>query len=166
MKKLLVILPLFLLICFTFSCQQGEEVAEEVGVKALTDEDMAAIEALGPAIDELGLAGDWDAFFEMFTEDMLMMPPNMPAIKGRAAYKAWVTSMGFTMTESSYKFQEIAGYGDIAYAVATYTETFSLEGVEEPIYDEGKILTILHKQPDGSWLFSKWMWASDLPLTE
>ena len=30
MKKLLLILPLVILLCFTFSCQQGEEVAEEV----------------------------------------------------------------------------------------------------------------------------------------
>lgn len=30
MKKLLLILPLVFLFCFTFSCQQGEEVAEEV----------------------------------------------------------------------------------------------------------------------------------------
>jgi ketosteroid isomerase-like protein len=30
MKKLLMVLPLVLLICFTFSCQKAEEVAEEL----------------------------------------------------------------------------------------------------------------------------------------
>jgi hypothetical protein len=30
MKKLFMVLPLVFLLCFTFSCQQGEEVAEEV----------------------------------------------------------------------------------------------------------------------------------------
>jgi creatinine amidohydrolase/Fe(II)-dependent formamide hydrolase-like protein len=31
MKKLLTIIPLVILLCFTFSCQQGDEVAEEAG---------------------------------------------------------------------------------------------------------------------------------------
>ncbi len=170
MKKLLLIVPLVFLLCFAFGCQKAEEVAEEtvadVTVAPLTDEDVATIKALGPAIDELGLAGNWDAFVEIFAEDLIMMPVNSPAIKGRSTYLEWIKSMGVTMTESNFEFNEIDGYGDIAYAIATYTETFTLEGVEEPIYDEGKILTVLRKQPDGSWLFARWMWASDLPLPE
>jgi hypothetical protein len=67
---------------------------------------------------------------------------------------------------TTYWFHEIVGYGDMAYAVAAYTETFSIAGVEEPIYDEGKILAILREQTDGSWLFTRWMWASDLPIPE
>ncbi len=43
MKKLLMIIPLVILLCFTFGCQQGEEMTKEVGVKALSDEDVAAI---------------------------------------------------------------------------------------------------------------------------
>ena len=166
MKKLLLILPLVLLLCFSFSCQKAEEVAEKPGVKPLADEDVAAIKALGPAINEMGIAGDWDAFTKLFAEDLVMMPPNMPAIEGRSAYMNFLLSMNIKMTESNYEFQEIFGYGDLAYATATYTETFSLGDSEEPIYDEGKILTILRKQPDGSWLFSRWMWASNLPLAE
>jgi len=42
MKKLLMILPLVFLLCFTFGCQQGEEVAEEAMVAALTEEDVEA----------------------------------------------------------------------------------------------------------------------------
>ncbi len=29
MKKLLLVIPLVVLLCFTFGCQQGKEVAEE-----------------------------------------------------------------------------------------------------------------------------------------
>jgi len=166
MKKLALILPLLILLIFSFGCEQGEEAAEEAGVKALTDEDVAAIKALGPAIDEIGLAGDWDKFVQMFAEDVVMMPPNNPAVKGRATYLAWIQSMGVKMTDSEFTFHEIAGYGDIAYATATYTEAFTIAGIDEPIADEGKILTILRKQPDGSWLFALWMWNSNLPLTQ
>ena len=63
MKKSLIqfitIIPLALLLCLTFSCQkQGEEVAEEAVAKvaALSDEDVAAIKSIGPALDEADLA--------------------------------------------------------------------------------------------------------------
>ncbi len=67
--KRFIIIPLVILLCFTFSCQHGEEVAEEPGVKPLSDEDVAAIKALGPALDEAALAGDWDAVVALLTED-------------------------------------------------------------------------------------------------
>ncbi len=167
MKRLFYIIPMVFLLCFAFGCQkQAEEVAEEPRVEPLSDEDVAAIKALGPAIDEMGIAGDWDAFTKLFAENLIMMVPNMPAIKGNSAYRDFLISMNVKMTKSNYEIQEIFGYGDLAYATATYTETFSLGDSEESIYDEGKILTILRKQPDGSWLFSRWMWASNLPLPE
>jgi ketosteroid isomerase-like protein len=160
MKKLLGIISLVIVLCFTYGCCQDESP----GVMALSDEDIATIKAYGPAINEAMLAGDWQAFFENLSDDFVMLPPNNPAIKGRAAFEEWFTSMVVDFTECNYQFDLVEGYGDLAYATATYTETFSLAGVENPVYDEGKILMILRKQPDGSWLFSTWMWASDLPL--
>ena len=35
----------------------------------LTEEDIAAIKSVGPALDEAALAGDWDAFLDLFAED-------------------------------------------------------------------------------------------------
>ena len=74
--------------------------------------------------------------------------------------------MAPTITEMNLEFNAVEGCGDIAYAYLTYKETYSFEGEDEPIEDEGKALTVLHKQPDGSWLFAYWMWNSDLPLPE
>ena len=166
MNKLFMILPLVLVLCFTFGCQQGEEVAEEVGVKALSDADVAAIKALGPAIDEAALAGDWNALVALFTEDALLMGPNAPISQGRSSLLEMIESLGLTIAEHKIEFVGVDGYGDIAYARGTYAEKFSVQGVEEPITDEGKLLTILKKQPDGSWLFAIWMTNSDLPIVE
>ena len=45
MKKLLLVIPLVFLLCFTFSCQQGGEVAEEaLGTQALTDAQIMEID--------------------------------------------------------------------------------------------------------------------------
>ena len=166
MKKLFMVLPLVFLLCFTFGCQQAEERAEEPGLKALSDEDVAAIKAIGPALDKAVLAGDWDAIDTLFTEDVVMMGPNSPIIHGRTTLLEVIKSSGMTVTEHVVEIIDVDGYEDIAYGRATWKETFSIEGVAEPVREEGKILGIFRKQADGSWLIAVWMWSSDLPLPE
>ncbi|MEE9230166.1 MAG: DUF4440 domain-containing protein [Acidobacteriota bacterium] len=133
---------------------------------SLSEEDMAAIKSIGPAVDQAALVGDWGAVVAVMTEDGLWMPPNSPAIQGRATMKAWLESLDITMTERKIELLEIDGHGDIAYARGTYAETFTVGGVPEPIENVGKNLSILRKQPDGSWLIAVWIWNSDLPPPE
>ena len=132
----------------------------------LSDEDVAAIKALGTALDKAALAGDWKTLVELFTEDVVMMGPNSPIIQGRSALMEMLESSAMTVTEHVVEIVEVDGYGDIAYGRAKWKETFSVDGMAEPIKEEGKILGIFRKQPDGSWLISVWMWNSDLPLPE
>jgi hypothetical protein len=127
MKKLLLILPMVLLLCLTFSCQQAEEVADEPGVKALTAEDVAAIKALGPAIDEAALAGDWNALVALFTEDAWLMSPNAPINQGRSSLLGMIESLGLTVEEHKIELVGVNGYGDIAYARGTYAEKYSVQ---------------------------------------
>jgi ketosteroid isomerase-like protein len=167
MKKLLIIIPLVFLLCFTFGCQQGEEAAEEVGVKALSDEDIAAIKAIGPALDKASLAMDIDAIAELYTVDTLLMNPNEPIIQGRVGvaeyYKAFETA---TMKEHKHELLEVDGYGDIAYARGAYKVVYVMEGIDEPVEDKGKTLLILRKQSNSSWLIALFSWSSDLPISE
>ena len=165
MKKLLMIMPLVVLLCFSFSCQQGEEVAEEVGVKALSDADVAAIKALAVEFDETALVLDRNKLVAFFTDDGLLMPQNMPNIQGHAALMEILESYD-EVTEHIINFEEIEGYGDIAYVRGSWAEEFKLKGIEEPIKDKGKLLGILRKQDDGSWRIAVWMWSSELPLAE
>ncbi len=167
MKKLLLVIPLVILLCFSFGCQQGEEVAEEVGVKALSDEDIAAIKAIGPALDKASLAMDIDAIAELYTVDTLLMNQNEPIIQGRAGvveyYKAFET---VTMKEHKHELLEVDGYGDIAYARGAYKVVYVMEGIDEPVEDKGKTLLILRKQSNSSWLIALFSWSSDLPISE
>jgi ketosteroid isomerase-like protein len=168
MKKLFMVLPLVFLLCFTFSCQKPvEEVAEEIGVSPLSDEDVATIKAMGPALDKANLAGDFDAVVEMMTEDILLMNPNEQIIEGRDEALKWFNAFKpATFTEHKHELLEVDGYGDIAFARGAYKNAFIFEGIDEPIKGEGKTLLILRKQTDGSWLISKFCWSSDLPLPE
>ncbi|MBW7996996.1 MAG: DUF4440 domain-containing protein [Candidatus Glassbacteria bacterium] len=149
---------LFATVIFGTTCQQP--VRE---ISPISAEDVAKIKALGPAYDQVSLAGNWDAYNEMFTEDVCIMMPAMPEIRGRTTFKNWIESIGITVTEHKLEFLEIDGYGDLAYARGIYTEAYTIEGVAEPITDAGKTLCILRKQPDGSWRFAYVCTNSSLP---
>ncbi len=163
MKKLLLI-PLVFLLCFTFSCQQPvEEVAEEVGVAPLSDEDVAAIKAVTEAFIQAFNSEDWTAGAAMYTEDAVLMPPNQPIVQGREAIQTWFEAFP-TLTEFNLIDVEIDGYGDLAFSRGTVSMTIAPEGAPEPIKDEGKSLVIFRKQSDGSWLLAVDIFNSDLPL--
>jgi len=130
----------------------------------LTEEDVAAIKSIGPAIDQATLEGDWDALAALFTDDAVMLQANAPAYPVSELTGMIESSGMLTVMEHSLEFVDVDGHSDLAYGRAIYSESFTLEGVAEPIEDSGKILSVLRKQPDGSWLISLWMWSSDLPL--
>ncbi len=130
----------------------------------LTEEDVAAVRSLGAALDEAALASDWGALAALLTENAVFMPPNGPAVEGRAAIQEWIESLGILMTAHTFEFIDVGGQGDVAYARATYTEAFTVGGAAPAIEDAGKVLGILRRQPDNSWLIAVWCWNSDLPV--
>lgn len=165
MKKLSMIIPLVILLCFTFGCQQGEEVAEEVGVKALSDEDVAAIKASTEAYMQAARSEDSAARAALYTEDAVLMPPNQPMVQGRAAIQEWSEALPTEM-EFNLTVEEIDGRGDLAFVRGTYSLAVVPEGAPEPIKDTGKFIEIRRKQEDGSWLIAVDIFNSDLPLPE
>jgi ketosteroid isomerase-like protein len=131
----------------------------------LSEEDLTEIRSLGPAIDQIVLTGEWNQFVGMFAEDGILMPPNDVPFPIRD-FMGFMEPIGMSVSEHKIEFVDVDGYGDIAYARGTYAERYTVSGVTDPIEDSGKILSVLRKQPDGSWLFSIWTWSSDLPVME
>ncbi|UCG68005.1 MAG: DUF4440 domain-containing protein [Thermoplasmata archaeon] len=138
-------------------------VAEEVGVKPLSDEDVAVIKTLYDEWDPAVKSRDWDTVENLYTEDTVVMPPNMPLVEGREAVKVFFENYP-PLKEMSFSPLEIDGYGDIAYVSGTYSMIIQPEGAPEPIHDTGKYLEIRRKQEDGSWLLAIDIFNSDLPL--
>ena len=132
----------------------------------LTEEDIAAIKSVGAALDQAALASDWGALAALLTEDAVFMPPNGPAVEGRGAIQVWIESLGIVMTEHTFEFTNVAGQGDVSYGRATYAEAYTVGGVAPAIEDAGKVLGVLRRQPDNSWLIAAWCWNSDLPVPE
>lgn len=169
MRKLFLILFCVFLLGLISGCRPPAEVAEVAPVDlSLTDEDIAAINAFGSSLTAALLTDpfDIDGFLELFTEDMAIMPPNMPAMEGKSTYRQWLEPLGLTTTEVSMEIRDIGGSGDIAYLYINYDETFIFQGLDKPVEDTGSALGVLKRQPDGFWLLSHWMWNSNKPPAE
>lgn len=161
MKVRTIVLAAVALAAASMACQPP---AQEAG--PLSEEDLAAIRAVPQSYTEAVLASDWTAVAAHYTEDAVLMAPNEPAIEGRAAIQASYEAMPVTVTEYTNTMVEIEGRGDLAYARGVISAVGTIEGMPEPVSDTIKYLTVLRKQPDGSWLVIRTCWSSDLPLPE
>jgi ketosteroid isomerase-like protein len=56
----------------------------------------------------------------------------------------------------------VARSGDLAYLTGAYSIAFKGDD-GGPLADQGKLLEVWKKQPDGKWLCSADIWNSDLP---
>jgi uncharacterized protein (TIGR02246 family) len=131
----------------------------------LSDEDVAAITALGQAYRDAVLAGDAPAIAALHTEDAVEMPPNMVARQGRAAIQE-AYGTGPLMTTFTITSKQTEGFGNLAYELGIWTASMEIEGMEEPYQDAGKYMVVCEKQADGTWLMKATMWNSDIPMPE
>jgi len=94
---------------------------------------------------------------DMVTEDAVFLPPGFPPIRGKQAVEAMYNSFfpQFSSVEQTATLEEVEVAGDLAYAWGT--ESFVLVPMTggSPIEMQGKGMSILRRQPDGSWKFAR-----------
>ncbi|UCC85246.1 MAG: DUF4440 domain-containing protein [Gemmatimonadota bacterium] len=156
-----ILLSVFALGLASTACQPPAQEAA-----GLSEEDVAAIESTVASFVQTALANDFAEWPALHTEDALCLPPNQPAVKGRAAIQRW--GEAFSLTELTITLLEIDGRDGFAYGRSTYSYsgTVTAEGMSVPVMDSGKGMVVLREQADGSWLIAVNIWNSDLPLPE
>jgi ketosteroid isomerase-like protein len=146
-------------LAFLAACQPG--------VAPLTDEDIAALNALRAAGVEATLAGDCDAGIALYADNAVVLPQDEPTVEGRAAMRDGCAAdeepppQEFTLTSL-----EIDGYGDLAFDRGTWSWTGAAADSAEAITFTGKYVSIARKQADGSWLWTVDIWNSDAPFPQ
>ncbi len=151
MKKLLMVIPLVLLLCFTFGCQQGEEVAEEPVVDVEAD-----IEAIRSLEDEFAASINADnperLVAQYYSDDAVRMPPNEPLLKGKAEILA-----RFKKGAEQYAFQldnvivDVKVDRNLAYSWGTASGTRTPKAGGETFNIKSKWISVYERQADGSW---------------
>jgi len=130
---------------------------------ALTEADLASIRATDAAWVELATAGNFGALVKRcYVEDAMLLPPNGPVAKGRAAIEASLKTWP-PMKDLVLQSDEIVGSGDMAYGRGMYSTTFLPKG-GAPIAEKGKFLVIWRKDHDGVWRMTRDSFSSDLPV--
>src|ERR1043165_2949618 len=90
------------------------------------------------------------------------MPPNHPAIHGRAALKAWADSSP-PITAFDFPNVSVDGAGDLAYGTSDIQMTVAPPGAPA-MSDKAKQLVVFRKQADGSWKVIACAFNSDIPM--
>ena len=128
--------------------------------KMFTEADRTANLALTQAFRDRTMAKDWEGIGKLYAANALMLPPNSPGLRGRAAIQGYMTAFppitAFTLVDDT-----IVGTGDRAYATGHYHLTLGLKG--SPV-DSGKFLDVRERQADGTWLYVADMFSSDIPV--
>ena len=163
MKKFATVIPLVFLLCFTFSCQQGEEVAEEPAVDV--DADVEAVKSLINECSRAWNEGDYEGFMATIDEEAVFLPPIAPPVTGmetiRSIYRNEFDSSNFDLTITT---EEIHVCGDLAFSLDNWKGSATPKNGSEPIVFDNKNLIIYKRQADGSWKTWRVMFSSNTPL--
>jgi ketosteroid isomerase-like protein len=149
MKKLLMILPMVFLLCFTFGCKQAEEVAEEPAVDI--EAEVEAVREANTAWQKASEAQDMDAVMSFFADDFVRLRGGTNSIQNKAeereGWSKWYAD-GWKSTWEPTKV-EVAGSGDLAYVYGVYHNERVVDG--EIQKSQGGFLNVWKRQADGSW---------------
>jgi ketosteroid isomerase-like protein len=109
-------------------------------------------------------AKDLEKTVSYYTDDALILPPNIPTIQGkqgaRTMWQGMFSVPGFGGGWKATKV-EVASSGDLGYVTGTY-ELSETDASGRPMVDKGKYLEVWKKQPDGSWKCVVDMFNTDL----
>ena len=127
--------------------------------------DEAAIAKIRAAYNSAVTAQDAAGIAKLYAPDGTEMPPNAPAVKGRAAIEKYhrdlaqqVMIHGSTVTATETRVS-----GNLACDVGTYTQQVMPMKGGGITDDHGKYVVILRKD-GGNWLIADAIYNSDVPL--
>jgi ketosteroid isomerase-like protein len=148
---------LVVLICVLLAGCKPPERFDTAAVKA-------KIEADCKAYEQASLKGDAVAAASYYEDNAVILPSNMPMVKGRAAIEktmaGWMQSE-MKMKEFTTATISVEGAGDFAVQLGRYFQKFEMGG--KAIADTGKFVTVWRKQVDGSWKMAYDIWTTDIP---
>lgn len=119
---------------------------DEQAIRKLTEDWLAAVRAKDVA-----------RLSAMVTDDAVFLPPGFPPIRGKAGVETMYRSFfpQFSSVEQTVSIEELQVAGDWAFAWGAEKFTMVPKAGGAPIEIEGKGMSILRRQPDGSWKFAR-----------
>lgn len=126
------------------------------------DED--AIRRMATEYTQAVASGDRETFLSFYADDIVVMPPGQPVMRGRQAAKGFADPLfdQFTMQES-ISYDELHVDGDWAAGRFSYTFSVTPKNGGATSTEQGKAMVWLKRAANGAWQFSHWIWNQDRP---
>ena len=110
-------------------------------------------------------AGNAASVAALYTDDAVVMPPNLPEVKGKEAiqlfYQAYIDKFSYEIVAPQV---EAAASGNWAFGRGTYAVKVTPKAGGKATDDSGRYLLILTRQTEGPWKIARHIWSSDRPL--
>ena len=147
MKKLLMVIPLVFLLCFSLSCQQGEEVAEKPAVDVEAERE--AVLAVNAEFLEALKAKDIERTMSVFADEVMMIDNFFRDKEGIRKFFEGFFEAGWNANVIVEKI-DVSQSGDLAYLLVKLDHS---RVKEDQSVDYIKIgaFSIFKKQLDGTW---------------
>jgi uncharacterized protein (TIGR02246 family) len=130
-------------------------------------EALAAVNEVWTQYSSSFSAGDIDRWLSLWTDDGVQMPPGSPPIAGkeqiRRRNKAALDRFTFEMSITN---EEVRTAGDWAFSRGIYKATLTPKSGGKTTLIDGKYMTILQRQADGSWKIYRDIFNSNTPPNE
>jgi ketosteroid isomerase-like protein len=134
--------------------------------RPLSPADEAAIRAADSTIIAALNAGNIEGATLGYTADGTVMPPNMPPAKGSDAIRQlWTGMLNMMNVSLTVTTERVGGEGNLAYHIASYTFSGTLKDSTHAAIppEDGKLLQVWVRQPDGSWKAAAEAWNANAP---
>jgi uncharacterized protein (TIGR02246 family) len=116
------------------------------------EEDVLAIEAISQRDMQFALANDPDKMMSQWADDIVLLQPVGPIMRGRAAIaEAFEGVQSPEIVEYELDMQEVMLLGDYAFQWGTYHYGMRPRTGGDTMHTSGKLMRILQRQPDGAW---------------
>ena len=126
----------------------------------LSPEDRDALQALTDGAVRMLLDRDWDAFLDLLTDDVALLPPDQPAVIGKTAAANFLNAFPI-ITQYSATIESAEGSADHAAVRSSWEGTLELEDGETRM--AGKRLATYRKE-GGRWRVATNCWNLDAPM--
>lgn len=126
--------------------------------------DIAAVKKVREQAVAAQNAGDFEAFSALMADDIIFMPPNLPAAIGKEGLRAlWAVRWAPFRYEVTLHHDEVIVAGDWAIHRGRIIGRRIPKAGGEPEEVKRKAIDILRRQPDGSWMHARISTNDDLP---
>ena len=142
------------------ACAPAPQAVAPAAAEASEAEDIAAIR--DTRLNRFAasfIAADADGFLASVTQDMVIMPPDEPAVRGHVEIRAWLEAFfaGYS-TDLQYTASEVSVAGDTAFEAYAFRWTLTPSDGGDPIEQSGKGVYVFRRQVDGSWKVARDIW--------